>query len=131
MTDTIYTPTLEEKPQVFRLLVCGGRDFADGKALRRWMNEAVSEHKHVLVIHGGARGADALAGQIAKQAGIGCQVFPALWEKHGRSAGPIRNQQMLDEGKPDLVLAAPGGVGTADMVRRSRAADVAVLDKRS
>jgi hypothetical protein len=48
----------------------------------------------------------------------------ADWEKLGRSAGPIRNQAMLDEGRPDLVVAFPGHHGTADMVRRARAAGV-------
>ncbi len=52
-------------------------------------------------------------------------VFRALWERHGRAAGVIRNQAMLDYGI-DLVLAFPGGRGTADMVRRARSAGVAV-----
>lgn len=54
------------------------------------------------------------------------RVFKADWDKHGKAAGPIRNQQMLDEGKPDLVLAFAGGKGTDDMCRRARAAGVEV-----
>jgi acyl-CoA synthetase (NDP forming) len=54
--------------------------------------------------------------------------FPANWKKHGKSAGPIRNQLMLDVGKPDLVIAFPGGSGTADMIRRARKAGVPVKE---
>src|SRR5262249_16770583 len=41
------------------------------------------------------------------------------WDELGKKAGPLRNQRMLDEGKPDLVVAFPGGGGTKDMVRRA------------
>lgn len=111
-----------------KLLVCGGRDFYDEAELRRAMNAAVAGESDVLVIHGGARGADSLAGRIAKARGVPVRVFPADWDRHGRGAGPKRNQQMLDEGKPDLVLAAPGGVGTADMIRRAKAAGIRVIE---
>ena len=52
------------------------------------------------------------------------ELFPADWKVRGRAAGHIRNQQMLDEGRPHLVVAFPGGRGTADMVRRARAAGI-------
>lgn len=90
-----------------RLLVCGGRDFSDLDRLRAAMNAAVGAETNVVVIHGGARGADSLAGVVAERAGIKTIVFLADWTRHGKRAGPIRNQQMLDEGKPDLVLAMP------------------------
>jgi hypothetical protein len=119
-----------------RLLVCGGRDFADGNALAGWMKDATralgaASPDEVLVIHGGARGADSLAGAVAARSGVECLVFPADWEKHGRAAGFKRNQQMLVEGRPDLVLAAPGGRGTNMMVRIASEAGVAVMDMRS
>jgi hypothetical protein len=59
---------------------------------------------------------------------IPCSVYMADWDGLGRKAGPIRNQRMLDEGKPDLVIAFPGGRGTADMVRRAREAGVEVVE---
>ena len=43
-----------------------------------------------------------------------------------KSAGHIRNQVMLDKGKPDVVVAFPGGRGTADMVRRAEGAGIEV-----
>jgi hypothetical protein len=80
------------------------------------------------VIDGEARGADRMPGGWACRRGIENIKFRAEWEKLGRKAGPIRNQSMLDEGRPDVVVAFPGGRGTADMVRRARAAGVEVIE---
>ena len=80
------------------------------------------------VIEGDARGADRMAGEWAQCHGVQNLKFRAEWEKLGRKAGPIRNQLMLDEGRPDLVVAFPGGRGTADMVRRARAAGIDVIE---
>ena len=55
------------------------------------------------------------------------EEYPADWKKYGKSAGPLRNQRMIDEGKPDLVVAFPGGVGTADMISRAKAYNISVL----
>lgn len=55
-------------------------------------------------------------------------MYPANWLKYGRMAGAMRNQQMLDEEEVDLVVAFPGGKGTADMVRRARAAGIEVRE---
>lgn len=79
------------------------------------------------LIEGGARGADTLARLWAQQRGIRVQTFPADWKQFGRSAGPRRNQQMI-ETKPDKVIAFPGGGGTADMVKRAKKARVPVLE---
>lgn len=115
-----------------RVLVCGGRDFADRALMSRTLapyrpKSALSASEHI-IIHGGAPGADTLAGEWVEVFGGRQRIFPADWKVHGKAAGPIRNQRMLDEGKPDLVIAFPGGRGTADMVRRAKAAGVQVLE---
>lgn len=105
-------------------MVCGGRDYADWNTIDSVLDLICP----AVVIHGGARGADSLAGRWAREThGVVEETFPADWDKHGKAAGPIRNQQMLDEGRPNLVVAFPGGAGTADMVRRSRSAGLLVL----
>lgn len=108
-----------------RVLVCGGRDF-DNYAAIAW--ELDSLQPISLIIHGCASGADSLAQQYAEYTGTPVIQFPAQWGTLGRKAGPIRNQQMLDEGKPDLVIAFQGGRGTADMVRRAKKAGVKVIE---
>lgn len=104
-----------------RVLVCGGRGFADTDA----MTAALGPLHPEIVIHGGASGADALAGAWAAGRNVPCMVFPAHWVQ-GRSAGPRRNAWMVTYGKPDLVVAFPGGRGTENMVRTARAAGVEV-----
>jgi hypothetical protein len=110
-----------------KVLCCGGRNYKNGDALWNTMNMLHETHKFTLLIHGGAAGADVMGGMWAKEKGVPVQVFPAKWKEHGYSAGSIRNQQMLDEGKPDMVVAFPGGRGTADMVRRATSAGVRVV----
>lgn len=112
-----------------KVLVCGGRDFNDALTLGSWLGGIHKNNGPItLLIEGGARGADYMAREFAKWSGIPTQTFEADWTKHGRAAGPIRNQQMLDEGKPDLVVAFEGGDGTRDMVTKARAAGVRVLE---
>jgi len=105
------------------LLVCGSRRWADIDAIFSAMDEA----KPACVIHGGAPGADRIAGEWAKARGVPCEVFPADWAI-GAAAGPIRNTRMLKEGRPDLVLAfaLPKSRGTADLVAKARRAGVQV-----
>lgn len=107
-----------------RVLVCGGRDFKDFDRVVVVLDNL--DPPATLIIHGGAPGADQCAGAWAERRGIPTLRFPAEWEKYGRRAGPRRNQRMLDEGKPDLVVAFPGGRGTADMLARADKAGVVV-----
>ena len=76
----------------------------------------------------GHAGADRLAARIWAALKRPAEAHPADWKKHGKAAGPIRNQEMLEaEGGIDLVIAFPGGTGTADMVRRAEKAKIEVL----
>lgn len=110
-----------------KILVCGSRDWADAKAITDTLDayraQDVAKGWTTVIIQGGASGADAIADGWARGVGVVSLTFPADWPTHGRGAGPIRNQRMLDEGMPDVVLAFRcEGVskGTDDMVRRAR-----------
>jgi hypothetical protein len=114
---------------MFRIIVCGGRDYANYPRLCATLDHLLSARlPAVTIIHGGAPGADTLAGQYAQERGLACEAYPADWVRHGRAAGPLRNTQMIREGKPDAVVAFPGGRGTADMVRQARAAGIEVRE---
>ena len=111
-----------------RVLVCGGRDYWD----KDKVFSVLREIKPTAIIEGGCGGADHLAYKywLTK-----CDLdkvkwlrFTAEWDRYGRSAGPRRNDRMLKEGKPDLIVAFPGGRGTADMVERARKAGVPVRE---
>ena len=114
-----------------RVLVCGGRDFNDYNLLSSYLVELFVKSllvpEDVTIISGHARGADKLGEQFANANECKLSIFPADWEKYGKGAGHIRNQQMIDEGKPDLVVAFKGGKGTADMIRRAKKAGLPVI----
>lgn len=112
-----------------RVLVCGGRAYADPHRLERVL-DTLNETKGPfgLLIVGDATGADAFAKNWARQRHLQALSFKADWNKHGRAAGPIRNANMLTAGKPDLVVAFPGGPGTKDMVAQARRRGVTVLE---
>ena len=115
-----------------RVLVCGGRHFDDDRLLCHTLERIELEHGISCIISGCATGADSLAIGWAyddvRHPVIAVERYPANWREHGRLAGPIRNSVMLRDGKPDLVVAFDGGRGTADMVKKARAAGVRVIE---
>lgn len=112
-----------------RILVCGGRDYSDRDRLFTILDVAHAACPITVLIHGNAKGADQIADEWAAGKCMTSTFLPA-WEEHGRAAGPMRNQRMLDEGKPHLVVAFPGGKGTADMVARAKKAAIKVVEVR-
>jgi hypothetical protein len=113
-----------------RVLVCGGRDYDDMETLDRVLDQKFAECPFSVLIHGDARGADSLARTWAFKRGVAQIACPANWRKFGLSAGRLRNIQMLQEHFPDLVIAFPGGNGTAHMVSVAKRAKVQVLEVR-
>lgn len=109
-----------------RVLVCGGRDFKDWKWLFAALDAFRKDNGVAVVIHGCARGADDWASVWARDRGIPEERYPADWLTHGKGAGPIRNKQMLTKGKPDQVIAFPGGRGTDNMIQQAEKAGVPV-----
>lgn len=124
-----------------KVLVTGGRDYDDAAFV-----ELVLSGLYITkIIHGGAPGADALAAKYARDHGILCKEYKAAWTdltvpgavirsgaygSYNVIAGFTRNTQMLKEGRPDLVVAFPGGRGTAHMVNATKKAGVSLLDHR-
>lgn len=111
-----------------RILVCGGRDYADQAMVFGVLDMEREAGPINAIIQGECpTGADKLARMWAITRNEHCDGFKPDWHAHGKAAGPIRNQRMLDEGKPTRVFAFPGGRGTADMIRRAKAAGVPVF----
>lgn len=108
-------------------LICGGRNFNDADLLFRSLGDLRAMAGITSIVHGAAQGADTFAARWAEAHGIPARAFPANWVEHGRAAGPRRNQQMIDEGRPDLLIAFPGGAGTADVIQRARRAGIRIV----
>jgi hypothetical protein len=103
-----------------RILFCGDRNWSNYKVIC----DVMADFNPEVVIEGEARGADLLAADAAEYFGIPVLRFPANWEKYHRAAGPIRNTQMLTEGKPDMVMAFHDDItaskGTGNMIAQAR-----------
>lgn len=111
------------------LLVTGGRYYSNRDAVFSALDRAHAKRAITLLVHGGATGADALANEWAVARGIPHRAYSVTkfeWMRYGSAAGPIRNGRMLEEAKPDGVVAFPGGKGTADMIRRAEAAGLPI-----
>lgn len=102
-----------------RVIIAGSRDFTDYEMLKRCVEQAIEENKLDIteIVSGKARGADTLGEQYAKEKGIPVRGYPADWDKYGKSAGYIRNEQM---GKyADFLIAFwhPASKGTTNMIK--------------
>lgn len=125
-----------EKP---RVLVFGGRNYADFGMVCQVLDQLFSKFGMECLIHGAATGADSLAKEWAAARNVPLEPYPARWDdlqtppvvlrytRTGRpynaAAGGVRNQRMLDEGRPNIAVGFPGGSGTADMIERLRSAE--------
>lgn len=98
-----------------RVVVFGGRDFHNERLAFKALDILHRKYRFTCVIDGMAKGADTLGYRWAKRHGVPTERYPANWAKFGRAAGPIRNRQMIEEGKPQLGVAFPGGKGTTNM----------------
>ncbi len=85
-----------------RVVICGSREWDDEKTMRDWL---VKVPEHSAMAHGDAFGADQMAARLGALLGFDVKAYPADWKTHNKAAGPIRNRAMLDEFKPDIVLA--------------------------
>lgn len=123
-------------PTTHRVLITGSRDWDTPDrvwvALELQFGRAYVENKTLVVIHGGARGADSQAAAWADRPEyrnkVAVGVYTADWDTHGKAAGPIRNQEMVDAGA-DICLAFPKGKspGTRDCILRARQAGIPVI----
>ena len=112
-----------------RVLVCGGRDYKDRREVYELLSCIHQDDPISRIIQGGALGADRFAADWARCAGVRVEEYKADWERHGKAAGPIRNGQMIRDGRPHLVLAFPGGAGTANMIKQAKAAGIEVIEQ--
>ena len=83
----------------FKVIIAGSRGFSNYKLLKEKCNEYIREKRkeyNIIIISGGARGADTLGEKYAQDEGFSLEVFPANWNKFGKSAGFIRNEQMAE-----------------------------------
>lgn len=113
-----------------RVLICGDRNWDAPWPITIIVRALKHGAEPPTIIEGEARGADTMAARSAERMGVALERYPAKWDEHGKAAGPIRNQQMLTEGKPDAVFAFHDDIrasrGTKDMCDRAAKAGIPV-----
>jgi hypothetical protein len=102
---------LEDAPKGARLIVCGGREYADRVVIYTVLDLLAPRE----IAQGEANGADSIAKEWAAKRGVPCARFPALWNIEGKSAEPKRNRRMFNGFEPDGTVSFPGGRETVDM----------------
>lgn len=113
-----------------RVLICGDRRWVNSRRVLEQLSKLHSEYPVELVIEGEALGADTCGRLAALELRIPVARYPADWRTHGKAAGPIRNLQMLKEGRPTLVMAFHEDIsqskGTKHMINAARKANISV-----
>lgn len=110
-----------------KVIVCGGGDYAFMSSVFEALDNIHDKVGITELAHGDANGVDKLSGEWAAKNNVGCTAYPANWKQLGNAAGISRNQRMLVEFKPDMVIAFHGGRGTADMVARAEREGVKIF----
>lgn len=100
-----------------KLAIVGSRNFTDYKRFSRIIDKVQGDI--TLIVSGGARGADTLAERYAKEKAIPYLIFPADWDKHGKRAGMLRNQDIVDNADAMVAFLAPESKGTKDSIKRA------------
>lgn len=121
------------------ILICGSRDWNNFATIKKYLEELKNTYElsnqtpnqSITIIHCGCKGADSIAGYLAEKLGFQVRIFKADWTKYWKAAGLKRNQQMLDEGKPNLVVAFHDALedskGTLNMVSRAKKVGIKVI----
>lgn len=119
-------------------IVCGGRDLTDRDLVFHALDTLWKQGRFEAIVEGGQRTRDKKTGQLiggadfwahawAVARGVPHFTEPADWDKWGKRAGPIRNLAMITKFDPKLVVAFPGGRGTADMIERAEEYGITAL----
>jgi YspA, cpYpsA-related SLOG family len=110
-----------------RVLICGDRNWTDRRRIG-WYLKTLPIGS--VVIHGNAPGVDRIADELARELGLEVIAYPAQWWRYGRAAAPLRNKQMIDEGRPDKVAYAhdelDASIETKMMLSQARNAGIPV-----
>jgi hypothetical protein len=114
-----------------RILICGDRNWNNFKIIEDFI---LTLPKDTVIIEGDCRGADKISGYLARKHGLEVIPVPAKWNTYGKKAGPIRNQEMLNKYKPELVVAFHNDIkhskGTKAMITQAIKAGIQVEIKK-
>lgn len=111
---------------MFKVIICGGREFEDYELLKKacdfYLAKKFETGEKIVIVSGGARGADSLGEKYAEERGLEVQRFPADWNKYGKRAGYLRNKQMAEVSNACIAFLSSYGEnkGTKMMISIAR-----------
>lgn len=111
-----------------RLLIAAGRHLQDAALIRRALMRAHAIRPITVVIHGSSGRLGTIAEEWGRAQHLHVVRYPANWRAFGKRGGVIRNAFMLEDSRPDLVLALPGGSDTRDLIARVQCARVPIIN---
>lgn len=100
----------------FKVIIAGTRDFNDYDMLKEKCERILSNKTDIEVISGTARGADQLGERYASENNYPIHRYPADWDKHGRMAGYIRNEEMAKNADALIAFWDGSSKGTRHMI---------------
>jgi len=106
-----------------KVAVIGSRTFNDYEEIKR----TLSAINITLLVSGGAKGADTLGEQYAKENNIPTKIFFPDWNKHGKAAGFIRNTDIINEAELVVAFWDNSSKGTKDSLQKAEKAGKKIL----
>ena len=107
----------------YRVIIAGCRDFYNYVTLKErceyYLQNKMKTH-NVIIVSGHATGADSLGEKFAADHNLKCELYPADWERHGRAAGPIRNEEMAEVSDALIAFWDGKSRGTRSMIEIAR-----------
>ena len=99
-----------------RYAVVGSRDWKEPWLVKALVFELFQKDPDGIIVSGGARGVDSFAEEEADILHMGKLIFPAQWERYGKSAGPIRNKLIVENADVVYAFRNKGSIGTQNTI---------------
>ena len=99
-----------------RLIVAGSRTFSDWPLMRKTLDEYIGDRKDVIIISGTCRGADRMGEAYAQTKNLSVERYPADWDRYGKRAGWLRNNEMADNADEVIVFMCHNSKGSKMMM---------------
>jgi hypothetical protein len=118
-----------------RIIIAGSRDFNDQKTVDEAVDKFINQLpcSKIQIISGGARGADRLGENYARARHYELKIFPARWDRYGKRAGYIRNEEMAENADALIAFWDGKSPGTKHMIdiARDKGLNVTVIQGRA
>ena len=114
-----------------KIIIAGGRDINDYEIVKTTIEDSPFNKQITEVISGGCRGIDMLGQKWAEDNNIPFRIFFPDWDIHGKSAGPIRNENMIKKGNADgLIIIWDGkSIGSKNMKKLAQKYNIKIYEK--